>query len=640
MVKVDGDPEHPITKGKICGRGRMLADRTNADGRILYPLKKINGNFVKITWEQALDEIAEKMTQIKQQWGTTAVLHSHDYANNGLLKNLDYRFFNCYGGVTELAGSLCWGAGIEAQLQDFGNAYSHAPDDIHHANQIVIWGRNAARTNIHLYGAIVQEKKKGKRVVVIDPIPRETAKLADKVICIRPGTDGLLAFGIMKEMLRLGIEDQHFINQHSIGFEDVETLLESIPLAELSEATGVSTTEMTELARIYGDRPTATFLGLGMQRYENGGNTIRAIDALVAMSGNVGIAGGGANYANRQVGEAFDLDALTLPERKTAERTFSRISQAEDMTSAENPPIKMWFITRSNALTQLPDTHRVREVFSKIETKVVLEQFMTDTAEIADYVLPVATVFEEEDMYYASMYHQYVNYGPKLVEPLGEAKPDSWIWTELAKRLGFGADFDYTLDEFYEMAFQELEHKGITPKQVKMEKRTALPVMPIPWSDFQFQTPSGKYEFTSKRAEQAGLDATLSICYPTESKERNPKLVARYPYQLLSIHPLRSNHSQHYPIIPALQAVRIEVAANIALDHRLTDGDQVRIFNDRGELSGVARVMEAAYPDTINVDEGQWHRFGGSVNQLTSSRRSDNGMGSTFYDCRVQLEKR
>lgn len=246
VLKIDGDESHPITKGKICGRGRMLEKRTNSGERLLYPLKKIDGQFTRIPWEQALTEIAEKMQAVKEKHGSTAVLHSHDYANGGLLKNLDQRFFNCFGGVTELIGSICWGSGIEAQNWDFGDAYSHAPEDIFHCKNIIVWGRNVARTNMHLFQALQKAKKQGAKLIVIDPIFNATAKIADLHLTVKPGMDGFLAAGIMKEILRLKLEDQAFIQDHSVGFEDLKDLLIGVTLEELSQLAEVSEELMTE----------------------------------------------------------------------------------------------------------------------------------------------------------------------------------------------------------------------------------------------------------------------------------------------------------------------------------------------------------------------------------------------------------
>ncbi|KKK36858.1 oxidoreductase [Mesobacillus campisalis] len=639
VTKIEGDEDHPITRGKICGRGRMLEQRVNSGDRLLYPLKKVDGEFARISWKQALDEIAEKLQHYKEAYGTASVLHSHDYANGGLLTKLDSRFFNAFGGVTELTGSICWGSGIEAQCWDFGDAYSHAPGDLSNSKNIVVWGRNVARTNMHLFEALQKAKKAGARVYVIDPLYNATAKMADKHITVKPGFDGMLAAGIIKEMLRLGLEDRKFIENHTIGFADLKELIDSVTLEELSAYTEVPQLIFTELAEVYGQRPVATLFGLGMQRYANGGNTIRLMDALVAVSGNIGIPGGGANYANRQVGQSFNSASLTLPHRKTAHRSFSMMQQAEGILTAADPGIKMAIVTCGNPLAQVPDSTKVQDAFSSLETLVVMEQFMTDTAQLADYVLPVASVFETEDVYYSSMYHHYVNHGPKLVEPPGEAKTDAWIWTELADRLGFGDDFAYTREEFLGMGLSKLEEQGINLERLRTEKHAELPVDHIPWSDYKFRTPSGKYEFTSASAEKAGFGGRISLSLPKETKWTDPNLAEKYPYTLLTIHPLRSNHSQHYHLFAKEPEVKVEVSPDIADAKLLQDGDLVRVWNGRGEIRGKAAVLKIAHPGTINIDEGIWRKFGGPVNMLTSDAESDNRQGSTVYDCLVNLEK-
>ncbi|MCA1032293.1 molybdopterin-dependent oxidoreductase [Bacillus timonensis] len=640
VIKVDGDKNHPITKGKICGRGRMLETRTNSDDRILYPLKKVDGVFQRISWEQALTEIADTMKKIKNDVGSTAVLHSHDYSNSGLLKNLDKRFFNCYGGVTELTGSICWGAGIEAQKWDFGSAWSHSPEDIFNSKNVVIWGRNVVRTNMHLYSYLQEVKKKGTNIIVIDPLFNATAKMADSYISVKPGMDGILAIGVMKEMIRLELEDREFIHQYTHGYDYLLALINQLTFEEIVNLTNVPRETFTELAYVYSSGPTTTYLGLGMQRYSNGGNTIRLIDALGAVSGNIGIPGGGVNFGNLQVGGSFNIEALSLPERKKESRSFTMMSQAEGVLKAVNPDIRMIFVTCGNPLTQVPNTKMVHKAFSSVETLVVVDQFMTDTAELADYVLPTTTVFEEEDLYYSSMYHHYVNYGKKLVEPPGQAKSDLWIWTELSKKLGFGEDFDFSREEFINLGLQNVNEKGITLERLRNENHLPLPVDEVPWHDFKFQTPTGKYEFYSTIAATKGYDGELKLSFPQESSLTNQELARKYPYTLLSIHPMRSNHSQHYHIIEALQEIKVEISIDIAKMKDISQNDTVRVYNDRGELYGKAHILQRSHENIINIDEGQWSKFGGSVNLLTPDRESDNGLGSTLYDCLVNIEKK
>ncbi|WP_406621209.1 molybdopterin-dependent oxidoreductase [Bacillus atrophaeus] len=639
VKKVDGDPHHPITEGKICGRGRMLETKTNAPERLRYPMKKQNGEFVRISWHQALDEIADRMQKIKETAGTTAVLHSHDYANNGLLKALDQRFFNGYGGVTEIVGSICWGSGIEAQSWDFGRSYGHGPLDIYNSKHVIVWGRNVSRTNMHLYHHLQQVKKQGATLTVIDPIFNPTAKLADRYISVKPGMDGWLAAGVLKILIQSGKTNEDFIHNHSFGFDEVASLLASVSLEEIIVKTETSIEELQYLADLYADGPTGTFMGLGMQRYKNGGGTIRWIDALVAASGNVGIKGGGANFGNVQIGESFAKPKLTLPELKTQSRMFSMMTQAEEILTAADPAIEMIIVTCGNPLTQVPNTNKVKEAFEKVPMTVAIDSILTDTAKLCDYVLPTATVFEEEDIYYSSMYHHFVQYGKKLVEPQGEAKSDSWIWAELAKRLGFGELFEYSTEEFLQMGLSSLEKEGVTLERLKEKGHLPLPVKEVPWDDYKFLTPSGKFEFVSSAAEKKGYSGLPQLDVPEESAFHDSRLAEKYPYTLLSIHPQRSNHSQHVPFIEKMQHIQVDISPDIADEQAVQDGDVVVVFNERGCLEGKAKIMKQAHPKTINIDEGMWSAFGGSVNTLTKDTNSDNGMGSTLFDCLVGMKK-
>lgn len=633
VTKIDGNKNHPITNGKICARGRMLEKRANDKERIVYPMKKINGEWRRIRWEQALDEISSKLIEVRNQFGPKSVLHSHDYANSGLLKNIDERFFRLYGGFTKLEGSLCWAAGIEAQKRDFGNSVSHAPEDIKNSRHIVVWGRNVLRTNMHLYPYLLEAKKRGSTITVINPIKNELEKIATEYIQIPPGHDGFLATGIMKIILANNWEDRAFIEQNTHGFSTLDQLLSSVSMEEIIEKTNMNEETLEKLAKIYSDRPTATFLGLGMQRYRDGGNTIRLIDALGAISGNIGIRGGGVNYAHLPVGQSFDIDELTLAKKKAEIRTFTRMNQGEKILQENEPPITFMFIARSNLLTQVPNANVTRQALQKVETIVVMDQFMTDTAQMAHYFLPVTTAFEEEDIYFSSMFHSFINYGPKIVEARGEAKTELWIWTELAKRLGFGEYFQYNTDEWLQIGTKSLKEQGFSLQQLKQQGFYKLPIQDVPWETKKFQTETGKFEFYSLKGAKEGGDPLLRK--PLEKRAGH----TNHRYTLLSIHPLRSNHSQHYPYIHPGKENVIEVSMEIATTHGLKDGDSVRLWNEQGELKGTVRINDKLQKDTINVDEGRWSKFGGTVNVLTKNGESDMGKGSILYDCYVSIAK-
>ncbi|OEF99674.1 oxidoreductase [Vulcanibacillus modesticaldus] len=638
IVKIEGDPSHPITRGKICGKGKLLKDRLNDSKRLLYPLKKVDEKFIRISWDQALDEISQRMLDVREKYGPTAILHSYDYASGGLLKGLDQRFFNFFGGMTEVIGSLCWGAGIQGQLYDFGDSLSHDVEDIKNANVILIWGRNITTTNIHLLPFILDAKKSGAKLIVIDPINTGIAKKADLHIKIQPGMDGLLALVISKIIIDNGWHDMDFINKYSIGFDELRKEIGKLDIEKISEEINVEQKLIYDLAYMYAkQKPVMTFLGLGMQRYANGGNSIRAIDALIALSGNVGISGGGVQYANLAVGRSFNWKELLRVDLRKEYRTFKRPSQADEIINAQNPPIKIVFVTRSNPITQLPNQEKTITSFEKIETKIVIDMFMTDTARLADYILPTTSVFEEEDIYYGSMFHNVIRYGPKIVEPRGEAWSDLKIWTELAERLGLNG-FKKNSEEYFEIALKPLDKYGIDFKTLKENGQLRLPVPSIPWQDKKFSTPSQKFEFYSERAKKEGLPPTAVISYPKESLQVNPDLNGKYPYNLLSIHPSKSLHSQHHLLVRKEDSKPwIIISKTIATEHKINNGDLVQVFNERGFIIGYAKVEQKMNEKTIVIEEGWWRDSDASVNILTSNQLSDMGNGSILYDCAVMI---
>ena len=640
IIKIAGDKEHPITQGKICGKGKMLLDRLNDSKRLLYPLKKIGNDFVRVSWDEALQEISEKMQEVKASFGPTAILHSYDYSSGGLLKGLDQRFFNFFGGFTEVIGSLCWGAGVQAQQYDMGNALSHDVSDIKNAKTIVVWGRNVTDTNQHLLPFLQEAKQKGTKLIVINPVKNGIAKLADTHIAIRPGMDGILALLVSKIIIEKSWVDRDFISAHSIGFEQFKQEVEQLNISEISKEIGVDPSLIDQLAIAFSQRkPVMTFLGLGMQRYANGGNTIRAIDALAAISGNIGISGGGVNYANLSVGRSFNWAELTRSDVRKQYRTFARSTQADEILNAVDPPIKMAFITRSNAVNQLPNYQQTIKALEQIPTKVVIEMFMTETAKMADYILPSAAVFEEEDIHYGSMFHGVIRYGPQIVEPKGEAWSDLKIWTELSKKLGL-TGFDKSVDEFLELALKDLNQHGLDLAAIKNVKQFVLPIQTISWSDKKFTTPSGKFEFFSEQAKREGLSPTAGLVYPHESWQYQPELKRKYPYNLLSIHPTKSLHSQHHFFLRKKGDLpSVIISERVAMLHEIKTGDRIKLYNDRGEIVGKAKIQIGNQQDTILLEEGWSTDSGANANLLTANKLSDMGNGSVQYDCAVMIAK-
>ncbi|GMA50763.1 putative oxidoreductase YyaE [Alicyclobacillus contaminans] len=628
--RLSGDPNHPVTQGFICNKGSRLKDRRDHPDRIVHPLKKVEGQWQPVSWDEALDEIAGLVREVLDRHGHHAILHAYDWGSGTVLKNLNQRFFYLLGGCSETVGSLCWDAGIEAQRYDFGQARSHAPNDLCNARGIVVWGRNASVTNIHLIPFLKRALKDGARLAVVNPLPIELGERAELVVAPRPGSDALLALGVLKLCKAQGWVDEAFVQQWSIGWPELSAYLDELSLDDVVSGTDVPLSQLNALAAFYGcQKPVSTILGLGMQRYPGGGNAIRAIDALAAATGHVGVPGGGVQYANRQMTEFLNEEAIA--NRSAANvRTFSRGQQASEIRSA-NPPVELMFVTRTNPAVQVPDTARLVEAYRSIRSIVAIDQFMTKTAELADYFLPCTNVLEEEDFVFSTMWHPYVTYIHPVLPPRGEAKPDWWIFAELADRLGFGSEMRRPLDAWMEAVLEPLKPYGVTLDTLKERGTIRLPLPDVPWQDRQFATPSGKFEFVSARAQAEGHSAHAVYIPPQEIGR------GRHPYALLTIHPRVSENSQHrlapnLPHIPSLD-VPPAVAEQTGVQH----GGLARLFNDRAELIVRVQIREGGHPRAVKLESGWWGQ-GITVNHFTSVRSADLGDQTAQYDCAVSLE--
>jgi anaerobic selenocysteine-containing dehydrogenase len=637
-----GDPDHPVTRGFLCNKGRRLKDRMYHPDRVLHPLKKVAGSWTRISWEQALREIADKIQHVLATHGHHAILHAYDWGSGTVLKNLNQRFFYLLGGCTETVGSLCWEAGLEAQRYDFGQARSHAPNDLTNASGIVVWGRNVSVTNIHMTPFLKKAISNGAKLCIVNPLPTDLHPRADLVIAPRPGTDGALALGVLKHCKDCGWLDETFLRQHAVGWAEFSAYLDQFTLDVVEQETDVPIEHIVRLAEFYGTtRPVATLLGLGMQRYPGGGNAIRAIDALVAATGHVGIPGGGVNYANRMMSEFLNDSALTARDGADV-REFSRGQQADEILSA-NPPIELMFVTRTNPVTQVPDTARLLEAYKRIPCIVVVDMFMTKTAELADYFLPCTSVLEEEDFVYSTMWHNYVTYIHRVCEPRGEARPDWEIFAALADELGFGDKMRRPVEEWMSLALHPLREHGITLQELKQQGTIRVPTPDVPWSDYQFRTPSGKYEFVSETARAEGHSGHATYVKPREIGSHGARCEesgsgrARFPYPMLTIHPRVSENSQHRdaPNVPPIPT--LEVSSAIAAERGLKQDALARVWNDQAELTVRVKIKAGGHPYTVKLESGWWGQ-GITVNHFTKRHKADFGDQTAQYDCTVNVE--
>ncbi|AWH76528.1 molybdopterin-dependent oxidoreductase [Clostridioides difficile] len=308
VVKIEGDKNHPYTKGFICKKGMAHLDRLNHKDRIKTPMLKVDGVWKEISFDKAIEIMAEKLTYYKEKYTSKSVMHYDQYGSGSVLKYIGDIFFNFYGGVSRQKGGPCWSAGMHAQKYDFGIARSHAIEDMLNSKSIFVWGKNPAYTTIHTMQIIKKAKEKGIKIVVIDPIYTKTAQIADKYVQVNPGTDGALAIAMAKIIVEDKLYDEEYINSYVIGFEEYKKYLYSLELSFLIDECGVKENDIRELVDLYTNKYSSINVGYGLQKYKNGGNTIRAIDALSAITGQIGFSGGGVNYANKVYPSVINSD--------------------------------------------------------------------------------------------------------------------------------------------------------------------------------------------------------------------------------------------------------------------------------------------------------------------------------------------
>lgn len=630
VVKIEGDKNHPLTQGFICQKGKKHLERAYHPDRILGPKKKHKGEWIDISYEEAIDEIVEKLTHIKKEYGFEAVLHFYDSGYAGLSKTVDKMFFNYYGGATTHTGSLCWGAGIEAQKIDFGGNRSHAPEDLLNSKTIIIWGRNPADTNIHLMKYLTEAKKRGAYIYLIDPIRTNTAKIASDYIRIKPAADGALALGIANYIINENLIEEDFIRNHVKGYDEYKEYVKSFTLQHTQEITGIDKEKIKKLAKDYAkNKPASIIIGYGLQRYKNGGNNVRSIDALGALTGNIGIKGGGVNYSNKLIAEYISGEVKKSENHVKNRRTYTKTKLAECILEADNPPIKCLFITKSNPLVQVANIKKTIEAFDKVDFKVVIDMFMTDTARYADLVLPTTSILEEEDFIYSSMYSPYLNYSNKVIKSHNGIMGEYELFRVLAKRMGLKEYPDIEREEFFKKALKPLMEKFNVSYEYLKEKSFTIKGRDIPWESKKFNTPSGKYELYSETAKQQDISPIPTYIPSRDSNQE-------YSLRLITPHFKNSLHSQHYAFEEDIPTVYVN--ENTLRKNNLEAEKNVKLQSRYGELEAKLEVSEDIGDNTIMIYEGWWHKSG-SVNILIPDEITDMGEQTAYYECFCKLSQ-
>ncbi len=623
IVRVTGDKDHPVTRGFLCQKGAYHLKRLNSPLRLTSPMKKVNGQWTKLTWAQAIDEIAALLQDTLRLYGASSILHYSESGHGGLSKEIDRAFFNALGSVTVPTGSLCWGAGIAAQKEDFGKVLSHTPEDTLHSRVILIWGRNPVNTNVHLVPFLKAAKEQGTKLIVIDPIQTATAQMATHYYQIKPESDGALAMAMAKIILQNQWYHKNFTDKYTWGFETYQKKLEAISLEELIRATGLSAEAVLQLTRLYAlNSPASIFLGYGLQRYPNGGQNIRYIDALGALTGNIGIPGGGVNYGNQFVSQWIDWDYAknTQPQ---GQPSFIRAHFPQYILKDRRDQIKLMFITKANPLLQLPNTNKTIEAFESIPVKVTIDLFMTDTAQYSDYVLPASHIFEEEDFLCSSMWHSHFFYTQQVVPPREGVKEEFEIFSLLAKALDM-KDFLQRYpnkNAYLERALAPLiNNTGMSLAELQ-GKALKIEGNEVPWETKKFATPTGKFHFAEPKYFKRQVDPN-------------------YPLQLLSLHPKHSLHSQHNVDLEADFIPEVYLSEDTMKYYGIQANQRILIESSEGEIEARAVANTGIPKDVMMIYEGWWFKHQ-AVNRLTSSGVSDIG-NQAIYNycfCRIKLLK-
>ncbi len=642
-VRLRGNPDHPITRGFLCGKVARYLERHYHPNRLARPLRRTGmkgeGRFEPISWDAALDEIAARLSAVASQFGSEAIL-PYSYAGTmGLLQGsgMDRRFFHRLG-ASRLDRTICASAGAEALNRTLGNRLGMATGDFAESRLILAWGANIHATNVHLWPFIVEARRKGAKFYVIDPVATRTAGLADRHFAPFPGSDLALALGLMHVMFRDGLACEEYLAAHTVNQDSLRARAAEYPPERAAQLTGISAEEIVSLAREYAmTAPAAIRLNYGVQRSERGGAAVRAILMLPAVAGHWRTPGGGAQLStsgafqlNRQALERPDLQQKALG-REARLLNMSQLGRL--LTAPLDPPVKALVVYNSNPGAMAPDRASVVEGLLREDLfTVVLDHFQTDTADYADFVLPATNFLEHTDLYFAYG-HDWLQLARPAAAPFAECRPNSEIFRALARRMGFDDScFEESDDEIIRqtLASGHPYLEGVSLERLEAEHAIRLSVPRLPFAS-GFQTPTGKCD----------LDASdLDYTPPVESR-LGACASAAYPLELVSSKNHNSlNSSFGFDDETDRETACLEMHPEDAAPRGVNDGQPVEVFNERGRVRLTARVGAFVRPGVVRAPMVRWARSAAdkqNVNILISDRLTDIGGGPTFYNCLVEV---
>ena len=642
LTKLRGNPDHPVTRGFLCGKVAQYLEREYSPQRLLYPRKRTGkkgeGRFERIGWDEALDTIAKKLGALADEFGPESIL-PYSYAGTmGLLNGsgMDRRFFHRLG-ASRLDRTICsstGGAGLTATL---GFRYGTEPEQFSRAKFIIAWGANIHGTNVHLWPFIVEAKRNGAKLIAIDPVRTRTAALADRHLRVNPGSDLALALGLMHVIIGEKLHDGDFLEKFTNGFDALAKRARAYDPERVAALTGIAKEDIVQLARDYATvRPAVIRANYGLQRSERGGAAVRAIAALPALTGSWKEVGGGLQLSTSQAFQ-FNRKALEMPELGPKARTVNMSELASALTTLDEPPVKAIVVYNSNPAAIAPDQNRVLKGFRREDLfTVVLEQFQTDTADYADILLPSTTFLEHTDIYLAYGHYHLQLARPAITAP-GEAKSNVDVFRELAGRMGLEDQCFKDSEDDMIRALLNSGHpflQGITLERLDRERsvRLNVPTPFLPFAEGDFGTASGKCE----------LDVPDYVP-PVESRFGDESLRKKFPLEFVSSKNDDSMNSTfgNRDSVDKQTSV-LHIATEDAEPRGIRTGDLVRAFNERGSLVLTAEVDGVVGRGVVRAPAVRWAKRsqdGRSVNALTSERLADMGGGPTFYSCLIEVEK-
>lgn len=660
-VRVEGDPTHPVTRGYLCNKVNHYLDLVYSDRRVLYPRRRVGpkgpgAKWERISWDEALDEVAARLKAVIAEHGPEAVL---PYSYSGSIAILGFlgmgeRFFNKMG-ACRLERTICTAAGVAAEAFTDGRVGQANIEDLPGMEVIILWGTNLVSTGVHAMPFVNEARANGAKIIAIDPRVTRTTAFADWHLQPRPGTDAALALGMMKIIVDRGLHDMEFLRANTVGWEKlIEERLPEYPLERVEKITGIPAPEIEKLALLYGSsKQTFIRLNWGIQRHQNGGSMVRAIKLLPAVTGAMRGKGGVCLSTGAEM-RKVDTNKLQRPDLLAGRtpRTFNMIQLGMVLNDPDlDPPVKSLFVWNSDPANCVPDTRSARKGLMREDLfTVVHDTFFSDTADYADILLPADTTIERIDL--SGAYgNYYFGLSQQAIDKLGESLDNAEMFRRLAKKMGydepcFSQSDEDMLKELIDPEFNPM-FEGVTWDLLKENgwARAALESPRRPGvTTGKWPTPSGKIEIYSERMAKLGMDPLPAHLPETEGLE-NDEATKKYPLQVISsaTHYFIGASFQHVPRLQEMMSrPTFEVSPADAAARAIDTGDYCRLYNDRGETFGYALVVDGLLPGVIGAPkqlQGSKMPNGMNVNALVSQEEADMGRGPVFYSTLAQIEK-